>query len=183
MDFSDKILVKRLKGNDAHAFNELYKRYHTRVFQMALKFLPYKEDAEEIVQVVFIALWDNRYKIDENQSFVSYVLSIARHSIYNALRKAVYRQGYVDYLMKNDEDLSFVTEEVVMFNELDALLQRTIESLPPKRREIFRLHQGEGLSYKEISDRLSIAVSTVNTQLTKAFDFIRQNIRLFYPEK
>jgi RNA polymerase sigma-70 factor (family 1) len=183
MDISDKILVASLKDDDVNAFNELFKRYHSRVLQLGMRFLPFKEDAEEIVQLVFIAVWDNRNKIDETQNFGTYALSIARHCIYNALRKAVYRQRYVDYLQQNNADRTFVTEDIVLFNELDALLQRFIENMPPKRREIFRLHREEGLSYNEISERLSIKGSTVNTQLTKALDYIRRNIRLFYREK
>ncbi len=183
MYISDKSLVESLKDDDVSAFNELYSRYHSRVFQLGIRFLPYKEDAEEIVQLVFIAVWNNRNKIDENQNVSAYILSIARHCIYNALRKAVYRQGYIDYLGQNDTDHSFITEEVVLFNELDALLHKFLENMPPKRREIFRLHREEGLSYKEISTRLSIASSTVNTQLTKALNYIRQNIRLIYSDK
>lgn len=183
MDISDKILVKSLKDDDVNAFNELYKRYHSRVFQLGKRFLPYKEDAEEIVQMVFIAVWDNRNKIDENQNFGSYILSIARHGIYNTLRKAVYRQGYIDYLRQNVVDHTFVTEEVVLFNELETRLHDILESMPPKRREIFKLHREEGLSYKEISERLSITSSTVNTQLTKALEYIRRNIRLIYKEE
>jgi RNA polymerase sigma-70 factor (ECF subfamily) len=183
MDISDKILIKNLKDDDVSAFDELYRRYHARVFQLGMRFLPYKEDAEEIVQIVFIAVWDNRNKIDGDQPFGSYVLSIARHNIYNALRKAVYRQGYVDYLQQKTPDYTFLTEEAVLFNELDTVLHGLMENMPPKRREIFRLHREEGLSYKEISDRLAIASSTVNTQLTKAIGYLRQHIRLFYQER
>jgi RNA polymerase sigma-70 factor (ECF subfamily) len=183
MNISDKNLVKNLKDDDVSAFDELYKRYHLRVFQLGMRFLPYKEDAEDIVQIVFIAVWDNRHKIIEDQNFGSYVLSIARHSIYNALRKAVYRQGYMDYLQQKTPDNAFITEEAVLFNELDTVLHGILESIPPKRGEIFRLHREEGLSYKEISDRLSISGSTVNTQLTKAISYVRQHIRLFYQER
>ena len=183
MDISDRILVKSLKNDDVTAFNELYKRYHSKVFQLGTRFLPYKEDAEEIVQMVFIAVWNNRNKIDETLNFGSYILSIARHGICNALRKAVYRQGYIDYLQQNNTEHAFVTEEAVLFNELETRLHDILEKMPLKRREIFRLHREEGLSYKEISKRLSITSSTVNTQLTKALDYIRRNIRLLYAEK
>jgi RNA polymerase sigma-70 factor (ECF subfamily) len=182
MNISDRNLVKNLKDDDVGAFDELYRRYHARVFQLGMRFLPYKEDAEEIVQIVFIAVWDNRHKIVEDQNFGSYVFSIARHNIYNAMRKAVYRQGYVDYQQQKTPDYTFLTEEAVLFNELDTVLHGLLENMPPKRREIFRLHREEGLSYKEISDRLSIAGSTVNTQLTKAISYVRQHIRLFYKE-
>lgn len=183
MDAPEKDLVAGLKSDNAGAFNELFRRYNARIYQMAMRFLPYKEDGEEIVQVVFIALWNNRKKIDPDQNFNAYIGSIARHSIYNALRKAVYRQAYFDYLYHHTSDHTYITEEVVLYDELDSVLHKCMEALPPKRREIFRLFREEGLSYKEISDRLSITASTVNTQLTKAIDFIRRSIRLEYEER
>jgi len=182
MEIADKDLVSRLKTDDVVAFNEIYRRYHARIFQLAAKFLPYKEDSEEILQIVFIAVWNNRYKINEEQSFDSYLFSIARHSIYKVLRKAVYRQGYFEFIRHHSVEQTFITEEVVLYNELDTLLNKYIENLPPKRREIFRLFREEGLSYREISEKLSITASTVNSQLTKAIDYIRRNILLAYDE-
>lgn len=182
MNPDEKQLVIDFKGGKIAAFNQLYKQYHSRVLQLAMRFLPCREDAEEILQVVFIALWNNRKSVDENRSFSAYILSIARHHIYNALRKAVYRQGFIDYMVNHSSNHSYITEEVVLYNELDSVLNKCVESLPPKRREIFRLFRDEGLSYKEISERLSITVSTVNTQLTQATDYIRKNIRLAYKE-
>lgn len=182
MDKPDSHLVSKLKDSDISAFNELYNRYHARIYHLALRFLPCAEDAEEIVQLVFVALWENRDKIIEDQPFDSYIFSIARHSIYKALRKAVYRQGYLEYLKQNHSQTAFVTEDLVMFHELDTVVQELIEKLPPKRREIIRMHRDEGLSYNEIAERLSITNSTINTQLTKAMSFIRQHIRLIYKE-
>ncbi len=182
MDIGDSFLVGKLKQDDTNAFDKLYNRYHGRIYRLALQFLPCHEDAEEILQLVFVALWENRYKIDEQQSFESYIFSIARHNIYKALRKAVYRQGYIEHLKHNHDDFSFITEDVVMFNELETVVHGIVEKLPPKRREIIRLHREEGLSYNEIAERLSITNSTINTQLTKAVNFIRQHIRLIYRE-
>lgn len=182
MDSGDSILVDKLKQDDTNAFDELYNRYHARIYRLAQQFLPCHEDAEEILQLVFIALWENRSKIDEKQSFESYIFTIARYNIYKALRKAVYRQGYMEYLKHNHDDFSFITEDVVLFNELETVVHGLVEKLPPKRREIIRLHREEGLSYNEIAERLSITNSTINTQLTKAVDYIRQHIRLIYRE-
>jgi|WetSurMetagenome_2_1015567.scaffolds.fasta_scaffold157854_2 RNA polymerase sigma-70 factor, ECF subfamily len=180
MEHPDNILIKKLKDEDVSAFDELYKRYHSKVFQLARRFLPYKEDAEEIVQAVFVAVWENRIRIEEDKSFSSYILSIARHTIYNALRKAVYRQAYIEYLGHNNTENAYVTEDIVLFNELESHLHDIIEKLPPRCREITRLHHKDGLSYKEIAARLSISISTINTHLTKALNFIRQQIRQQY---
>ena len=180
MDIDEKNLISRLKQDDEKAFNILFYKHHARVYNLARRFLPFKEDAEEIVQIVFIALWENRYQLDENQSLSGYILTIARHWIYNIIKKSIYRQGYLEHLEQQNKTLEFVTEDIVLYNELNGFVEKLTSELPPKRSEIFRLSRKEGLSYREIADRLSISESTVNTQLTKALDYVKKNIKAFY---
>lgn len=180
MEKGEQELIRKLKQGDEKAFNSLFYHYHARVYNLAKKFLQYKEEAEEIVQIVFIALWENRQQIDENQSLGGYILTIARHWIYNTLKKNVYRQGYIDYITGQNDSFNLKTEDIVFYNELNALLNKLISDLPPKRSEIFKLSRIDGLSYREIADQLSITESTVNTQITKSLDFIRKNIKILY---
>jgi RNA polymerase sigma-70 factor (ECF subfamily) len=180
MDIDEKNLISRLKLDDEKAFNILFYKHHARVYNLARRFLPYKEDSEEIVQIVFIAVWENRKQLDEDQSLCGYILTIARHWIYNTIKKNIYRQGYLEHLEHQNKSLEFVTEDVVLYNELNALVEKLTSELPPKRSEIFRLSRKEGLSYREIANRLSISESTVNSQLTKALDYVRKNIRALY---
>ena len=180
MDIDEINLIKRLKQDDEKAFNILFYQHHAKVYNLARRFLPYKEDAEEIVQIVFIALWENRIHIDETQSLCGYIMTIARHWIYNTIKKSIYRQGYLEHLQQQNKSLEYITEDLVLYNELNALVDKLTNELPPKRNEIFRLSRNEGLSYREIANRLSITESTVNTQITKALDYIRKNIRSVY---
>jgi len=180
MKKGEQELIQQLKQDNEKAFNSLFYHYHARVYNLARRFLQYKEDAEEIVQIVFTALWENRQQIDENQPLAGYILTIARHWIYNTLKKNVYRQGYIDYITGQNDSFNFKTEDIVLYNELNMLLNELISNLPPKRSEIFKLSRIEGLSYREIADQLSISESTVNTQITKSLDFIRKNIKRLY---
>ncbi|MDP4290952.1 MAG: RNA polymerase sigma-70 factor [Bacteroidota bacterium] len=180
MNIDEENLIKRLRQDDEKAFNTLFYQYHERVYNLARRFLPFKEDAEEIVQIVFIALWENRYQVDQTKPLSHYILAIARHWIYNTVKKNIYRQGYLDHLQQQNKSLDFVTEDAVSYNELNSLVEKLTTDLPPKRSEIFRLSRNEGLSYREIASRLSITESTVNTQLTKALDYVRKNIKALY---
>lgn len=180
MDIDEKNLIRRIKQDDEKAFNILFYQHHAKVYNLGRSFLPHKEDAEEIVQIVFIALWENRFQIDENQSLTGYILTIARHWIYNSIKKSIYRQGYLEHLQQQNKSFEFVTEDEVLYNELNALVDKLTMDLPPKRSEIFRLSRNEGLSYREIAVRLSISESTVNTQLTKALAYIRKSIEAIY---
>jgi RNA polymerase sigma-70 factor (ECF subfamily) len=180
MEKGEQELIRRLKQDDEKAFNSLFYHYHARVYNLAKQFLQDKEDAEEIVQIVFIALWENRHQIDEDHPLAGYILTIARHWIYNLLKRNVYRQGYIDYLLGQNNSFNNKTEDVVLYNELNQLFNKLIADLPPKRSEIFKLSRIDGLSYREIAEQLSITESTVNTQITKALDYIRKNIKVLY---
>eukprot|EP00825_Cyclidium_porcatum_P003272 TRINITY_DN11516_c0_g1_i1.p3 TRINITY_DN11516_c0_g1~~TRINITY_DN11516_c0_g1_i1.p3 ORF type:complete len:179 (-),score=15.30 TRINITY_DN11516_c0_g1_i1:168-704(-) len=131
MEKGEQELIRRLKQDDEKAFNGLFYHYHARVYNLAKRFLQSKEDAEEIVQIVFIAVWENRKQIDEDQSLSGYILTIARHWIFNTLRKNVYRQGYIDYLLGQDQTFNFKTEDIVYYNELNTLVNNLIDTLPP----------------------------------------------------
>lgn len=172
----EKQLILRLKTNDSKAFDELFLNYYGKVFNMALRFLNTKEDAEEIVQNTFIAVWENRNEIDENRSFPAYLMGIARNIVFNVVKRKLYKSRFVDHYLRTANTLDYSTEETILFQELKSAIENAWEELPPKRKTIFYLSRKEGLSYKEIAERLNITESTVNTQLSKALDFFRDKL-------
>ena len=173
-------LAKRLKKGDVSSFNLIFNNYNQKVYNFCLRFLKDKNDAEEVTQEVFIALWQNRNKIDSKLSIVAYILSIARNQIYQVFRKSFYKQAYVEYMVNSLEKPDFLTEDEVMFNELNSFMNYTIEKLPPKRKEVFILSRVDGLTYKEIARKLGITENTVDVQMRKALDFIRDSFNKNY---
>lgn len=179
MLFDEKQLISRLKNNDQKAFDEIFNCYYSRIYHLAYHFLHSREEAQEIVQVVFIAIWENRLQIDANKSFPAYIQSIARHTIYNQLKRAVYRQRFIDYTMREAEAETGFTEDNYQYKELQEVIENAIAEMPPRRREIFYLSRSKGLSYKEIAHKLSITESTVNTQISKSIEFLRKKVQEF----
>lgn len=173
----DKHLISRLKQNDQKAFDEIFQIYYSRVYNLAFRFLHSREETEEIVQTVFITIWESRQKIDEEKSFTAYIYSIARHLTYNQLKKAVYKQRFIEYSLQGTEPVENVSEDTFYFKELQQLLEEAMAELPPRRREIFHLSRNKGLSYKEIATRLSVTESTVNTQISKAIEFLKEKLK------
>lgn len=169
--------VRQLKKNDVSAFDSLFKSYAPKVFNFCNKIIENRYDAEELTQEVFTALWENRMKIDENLSFSAYIFGIARNQINSLFRKNIYRQNYLHYLDGKSEILSFVTDDEIQLNELKEFLNRGIEQLPPKRKEIFKLSRLKGLSYKEIATHLGISENTVDVQMRKSLDFLRELVK------
>ena len=180
MHVIEKELIEKVKMGNENSFNTLFYQYHGRVYNLCRKFLFSKEDAEEVVQTVFLAIWENRSQLDEEKPIIAYILVISKHCIYNFLRKSVYKKAYLEYLATKDEALEFVTEEDIYYNDLQVILEQLMSKMPPKRKQIFQLCKLEGLSYREIAVQLSITESTVNTQISKALEFIRKHIEILY---
>lgn len=177
--FDEKQLISRLKGDDQKAFDEIFNHYYSRVYNLAFHFLHSKEEAQEIVQIVFIAIWEKRFKIDESKSFSAYLQSIARHTIFNQFKRAVYRQRFIDYTIKQTDAEETATDDSYQYKELQEVLENAISQLPPRRREIFYLSRSKGLSYKEIAIKLSISEATVNTQISKSIEYLRKKVKEF----
>ena len=166
-------LIKELRKGNVSAFDLIFKIYNQKVFNFCLKLLKKQEDAEEVTQEVFIALWENHEKIELNTSLSSYIYRIARNKIYNIYRKSYYIQAYLEYMNANGKKLESFTEDEILYNELNRFLNVTIDALPPRRKEVFELSRFEGLTYKEIAKRMKISENTVDVQIRKALGFLR----------
>ena len=175
MEKTEKIdsLILRIANDDTVAFESIFHLYHKRVYAFALGLLKSSFDAEEIVQNVFLALWNQRHKLNISDSFTSYIFAIARHQIYESIRLKINKEAFTEYYLENNVEYSFITEEEVTYNELESKIQKCIALLPERRREIFRLSRFEKLSYREIAEKLDISENTVDTQIRHALNSLR----------
>lgn len=173
---STKELISRIANDDPVAFELLFRQYQHKIYAFANSLVPTTQDAEEIVQNVFISIWNQRKRLNISTSFNSYLHGIVRHMVYEFIQKKIQHESYVEYYLKQNQENAFITEEEVLFRELEEELQRLIQELPERRREIFILSRFEGLSYKEISIKLGISENTVDTQIRHALTFLRHKI-------
>ena len=180
MNTEISILVAQLNEGNKEAFEQLFYMYYSRVFNLARRYYLSKENSEEITQQVFIIIWEKRNSIDRDQSFESYLLAIARNLVINYLKRKTYVQRYINYVFHNESDSDFVTENIVAYQDLQNCLEYLINQLPPRRKQIFLLSRNSGLSYKDIAQELSLTESTVNTQITKALEFLREKLKQYY---
>jgi len=176
----DYELVIGLRNNDPDAFKSLYSKYHAKVYNFCLKLISNREEAKDIVQQVFIAIWEQRFQVQEDKPFEGYIFSIARHLVYHAFKKQLLQYDAYEQIKNNDINALDITSEEISYNEVQSVLEKIIEKLPEKRKEIFRLHRFEGLSYHEIAKHLSISENTVDTQIRKGLQFIREEYKKYY---
>jgi len=176
---TEKELVKKLSEGDSFAFEVLFYKYRNKVKGFAVKLVPSQIDPEEIVQEVFVKVWLKKEAIDPGKDFQSYLFSIAKHLILDHLKSAVGRKLYFvgEHFQQDlfDEDLS----EHSLADDAEEKLQQLIGEIPERRREIFCLSRFEGLSYKQIAERLNISENTVDSQIRNALAFLRKEFRKF----
>jgi len=174
---TEKELLKKLKEGDSFAFEVLFYKYRNKIKGFALKIVPAQIDPEEIVQEVFVRVWLKKEAIDPEKDFQSYLFSIAKHLVLDHLKSAVNRKLYFvgEHFQRDLLDEEGI--EASQSEETEAKLQKLINEIPERRREIFRLSRFEGLSYKQIAERLNISENTVDSQIRNALAFLRKEFR------
>jgi RNA polymerase sigma-70 factor (ECF subfamily) len=167
-NFSDNILVNRIRQHDKDAFKSLYNRYNKKIYFFALKYFKNHVEAEELVQSVFINIWECRESLDPAYAVRSYIYKAAVNYIYNYLKKMAIRARFIDSEIKKGEIYSNITYEQVFFHDLERSLNTIVEKFPPQQKKIFQLSRYEGLTHQEIAIKLDISVRTVENQMYRA---------------
>lgn len=170
---SDNILIDRLKKDDKKALAELYNAYWQPLFISSYNLLKDKELCEEIVQNVFIDLWNNREKIQIKISINSYLYACIRYKVFGQFRKKkMIKVELFDDLKKR---FQYATPETkIIHKELVEQIDAIVETLPKKCRKVYRLSRNEQLSHKEIANQLNISTKTVENHITIALKAIRE---------
>lgn len=167
-----ELLLLLLNGNE-QAFEKIYRLYSSRLYGNLLKLVKSETEAQEILQDVFLKIWDNRQNIDIEKSFRSYLFKIAENKVVDFFRKVARDKKREAELISLATNEYVPVEELLQSDEKTALLQKAIYSLPPQRQQVFRLCKLEGKSYKEVSEQLGISVSTISDHIVKATKSIR----------
>ena len=167
-----ELLLLLLNGNE-QAFEKIYRLYSSRLYGNLLKLVKSEAEAQEILQDVFLKIWENRQNIDIEKSFRSYLFKIAENKVVDFFRKVARDKKREAELISLATNEYVPVEELLQSDEKTALLQKAIYSLPPQRQQVFRLCKLEGKSYKEVSEQLGISVSTISDHIVKATKSIR----------
>ena len=170
-------LVKLLKKGNMAAFDAIYKQYCHKLHQFVFMYVKQEEDAEGIVQEVFIKIWQSRRKIDVYASFEAFLFTIAYNATMSLLRKRMSETKSREYLksLQQIENADQIIEEI-HFEELNKKVQTLLNQLTPRQKEIFLLSREEGLTHKEIARKLNISESTVNNHLVTIIKYLRENL-------
>jgi RNA polymerase sigma-70 factor (family 1) len=166
--------LRRMKNGDEQAFRELYRLYSPRLYGNLLKLVKNDTIARELLQDIFIRIWNHRRDIDPQNSFRAYCFRIAANLVTDFFRKAARDRKLAAHLKATASDCDHCTEQSIDYKESNDLLQQAIRRLPPQRRQVFELCKMEGKSYAEVSLLLGISTSTISDHIVKASRTIKE---------
>jgi len=175
---TDQELITLLRKGDHNAFTEIYKRYWSVLYLHARHMLRQEDQARDVIQEVFAAMWNKHTQIELTISLNAYLYKAVRNTILNIIRHGKVKENYLADLGDFIDQEKVETDELVRYNDLKRLIEREILNMPPKMREIFEMSRKEGLSHAEIGARLGISDLTVKKQVSKAVTILRKKFKI-----
>ncbi len=175
-DISEQAYLAALKNDDIKAFDNLFEEYGKRLYHFAYGYLKSKDDAEEIVQEVFLKVWRNRKQLKPDLSFKAYIFKIAYHQILEILkqinRSQTYRHEIIDESIFFNDDTNTRLNYQMLLEKVESLIQK----LPSRQKEILLKRKKEGIPVKEIATQLGVSPKTVENHLTQALKSIKKDL-------
>ncbi|MGV8092575.1 MAG: RNA polymerase sigma factor [Mangrovibacterium sp.] len=170
-------LVHRLKTDDAAAFDELFQLYGQKLYGFALKYLKSESEAEEMVQEVFVRIWENRRSLKSEYSFKSYLFTIALNQIRKFFNRRAVSLRYIVEFQKEVSESDNYTADSIDYGSLLRQIDEIVDTFPERKKQIFLKSRKEGKTSKEIAAELNITVGTVDNQISDALRIIREMLK------
>ncbi|WPU96329.1 RNA polymerase sigma-70 factor [Mucilaginibacter sabulilitoris] len=178
---TDHQLLELIRKDHRGAFTELYNRYWDKLFTVAMHRLNDEHEAEEVVQEVFLSLWQRRASVQLTHSINTYLSVAVKYRIINHLDKQYRKKQHIEHLTISSPLGEDSTNRWLSEKELRAQLEQSISQLPEKCRIVFLLSRDEHKTNAQIAAELNIAEKTVEAHMTKALSTLRQSLNLSVP--
>ena len=176
---SDFELLDFMRSGDHGAFEELYDRYKVALYLHAKRMLQDEDETKDVIQEVFTTLWHKKDELFISSSVKSYLYSAVRNKVLNILAHQKFEVKYLNSLQQVINLGEMSLEESLMERELINIIEREVDLLPAKMREVFVMSRRDHLSHKEIADKLNISDKTVKKQIGNAIKILRPKISVF----
>ena len=172
--YNEQLLLNGLRQGDQASFDQLYQLYSERLYLNLLKLVKHPETAEEILQDIFIQVWEKRNTIEIHTSIRAYLFRIGENKVYDFYRKVRRDKVLYAHVKAAASEQYTHIEETLLYRENEQLLHAAVTALPPQRRQVFELCKLQGKTYEQVSAQLGISTSTINDHIVKATRSIRQ---------
>ena len=174
---NELIILAKIREGDIKAFEEVFRRYYSPLCWYAAGITGDVESAEEIVEELFYILWKNREQLQVFQSLKSYLYRAVRNEAVQYCEHREVKERYrASVQTESEPEYSHDPQWQMEYEELQTLIQRALDRLPVRRRQIFNMHRTKGMKYAEIAASLSLSVKTVEAEMTKVLRTLRSEI-------
>lgn len=171
-------LLAGLKKGDRKAFASIYKQYAEALMAHVRLRVPNREDAQDIVQDLFMSLWKNRETLAPDTKLSAYLFVAARYKVINYIARDRSQQSLAESLRAWFPEATYHTDHVLRTRMTEELIEKEVAQLPQKMQVIFRKSRGEQLSHKEIAQQLEISETTVKKQVANALRILRPKLEM-----
>ena len=168
--YTEKQLLLDIADDNHEAFAKLFDEYYHKIYYHVLAYAKSAVVAEEVVQDVFVKIWEKRYKLREVESFKDYLFIMSRNEVVSAMRKKI-NKPIIQLELELVENMQANNKYDI--KEAEAFILKGIDNLPPQQKAVFTLKRIDNLSYEEISEQLGISKNTVKYHLVTALNYLR----------
>ena len=180
-EFTDSELVRLVKDRNHEAFAEIYNRFAVLMFYKVNQMLRDEEPSKDLVQDLFVALWDKPELIQEDNNLAGYLYVGARNRVLKFIQRNKLKNDHIASLAKYASEISLETMQDIDERELKIIVQREIDNLPPKMKLIFEMSRKDNLSHAEIAGKLGLSDQTVKKQVNNALKILRSKLSIYAP--
>jgi RNA polymerase sigma-70 factor (ECF subfamily) len=175
----EQFLVARLKSGDCDAYSEIFNAYYKDLVLFAFSIVKDIANSEEIVQEIFVKLWEDQENLIIKTSLKSVLLKSTQNRCIDWHRHQKIINKHNDHLMNVNLIFDNDCDSYLLWSELNSSLESAMDKMPETIRKTFEMNRNEGLKYQEIADSLSVSLRTVEARISKALEFLRSELRDF----
>lgn len=179
MNLSSENLIKELKKGNEKIFDGIFREYYQGLCMFGNQYIHNISITEEIVQDVFLKIWEKRNLLEPHSSFKTYLYTSVRNGCIDYIRKEKVKNKYADRIKEQEQ--SFIKPEDIPDKHIINEIKKAINTLPTQRRKIFRMNRFLGLKYKEIAEKLNLSPKTVENQMGIALKQLREILKKHIP--
>jgi RNA polymerase sigma-70 factor (ECF subfamily) len=172
----ERSLVSELMKGNTVAFDQIFRIYGKRLYYFSLGYLKSKSEAEEVVQEVFYKIWKNRGALNPELSFKAYIFKIAYNHIQELFLKIIRERDYLNEIITSSVDNMTDMDDRMNYQSLLDLVEKLIDRLPERQKEILILRRKDGKPVKDIAAELNISPKTVENHITEAMKKLKDGL-------
>ena len=176
----DKSLLQLTAEGCERSFRELYELYAGKIYTMAIGYLKSPMEAQDVVQEIFIKIWEKRDNLTAIDNFPAYLHIMTRNLLINHLQKKIPVFSPDEMTLQATPGEYHLPHQQLDYRELTTFISRAIDQLPPRQQQVYRLSREQGLNHQQIAKQLSLSYDTVREHMSKALKNIRASLEEQY---